>query len=297
MSEFVLVKWIVRVLRWSFWLYRKISPPDFIVASFLVVLNFILIIFNLFTYNDYVRNALGLTEWFIFWTEVLLLGLSAIGFLFIGAYLYRLRIMGICSADSSIENGFDYKAALNSVNEGFDFIGVGASKLTSQVIPFKNALENASKHQKIVRILLCDPRSDSIEAIERRAGVDIGRFKLNVKQSFTFLENQRGRFPAVLEIRLYNPLDEDHMPPFRMMLINGERCLISQFVIGAQKEGRLLPQLHIHRGAPGNAQPNFYRAYEILFNQWWEHAKIITDLDFREIEQISVTNQGRYKNA
>jgi hypothetical protein len=208
-----------------------------------------------------------------------------------------LRVIGIDSADRATESGKDYVSALKSISSGFDFVGIGAAKLTSKGSEFEAAIRRMGNHQKQARILLCDPRSKGIELLERNAGVNAGRYRTNVKQSFSLLQHLVQQVPEAIEVRLYNVDEKYQLPPFRMMFINDGLVLISQVVVGAPKEGRALPQLHLKSKTVGEQLPNFYSAYHTLFEQLWSNSKPATQDDFDDIARGRTMSVGGSANA
>jgi hypothetical protein len=279
-----------RIGRFLFWAYRKVGPSDFNTSMVLFLPTIVLGIFSISLYFEFVRVFVSQGPIALKWFPFITIVLGVVSAFFGIIYTYRLRAIGITSADTSTEAGLDYQGALAKVSGGFDFLGIGASKLTGQKPFFRDAVSRMSQHQQKVRILLCDPRSKAIDALERKAGVDFGRYKTNVKHSFSELQHLRGRFRDTLEIRIYNPLNETELPSFRMMFLNAEICLISPVILGAPKEGRMLPQLHIVKKMLFGLAPNFYHAFDRLFLQLWENAKPIDDVDFEEIAQLGVTH-------
>lgn len=296
-SQTVWVRITLFLVRFLLWGYRKIGPSDFVTAMLLFSLLLVSSILSVAFYIPVISNFFVLIPYFQEGTEIFqtVVGFIAGGFGIL--YVYRLRMVGIVSIDASPESGLDYKSALGKVAQGFDFLGIGAAKLTSNQTEFKAAIARISQHQKRARILLCDPRSHAIERLEMNAGVDVGQYRANVKQSFTRLEQLQARFGALLEIRLYRPEDIGCLPPFRLMFINEEICLVSQVVVGAEKEGRLLPQIHIEKRSMLALTPNLYRAFEVSFEQLWGDAKPVSADDFRSISQINVTSAGAHAHV
>ncbi|WP_146204388.1 DUF5919 domain-containing protein [Massilia glaciei] len=284
-----LAKVVWRAGRFLFWLYRKMGLSDFVASLALFTSAVVLGLVSISLFFEVVRNSLKISPDAVQLTLLISLSLGVAVGIFGGLYVYRLRVMGISSVDPSSESGLDYRSALSKVSGGFDFMGVGASKLTEQRPYFAEAVGRMKQQQRTVRILLCDPRSEAIGALERQAGVDMGRYRTNVKNSFSELQHLRGRFRGALEIRMYNPVDETELPSFRMMFLNSEICLVSPAVLGAAKEGRLLPQLHLVGKIPFDLTPNIYHSFERLFSQQWAKAVPIVDVDFEEIARLSVT--------
>jgi hypothetical protein len=286
----LLAKLVWRVGRFIFWLYRTTGISDFIASIVLSISVAILCFASILFSFDVVKNFAQVDPTALQLVLFISLVVGVVCGIFGVFYTYRLRAMGISGADPSSVGGMDYRAALSKVSGGFDFLGIGAAKLTEQRPFFADAVGRVKQQQRQVRILLCDPRSKTIGALERQAGVDIGRYMTNVKNSFSELHHLRGRFQDTLEIRLYSPEDESELPSFRMMFLNSEICLLSPLVIGAAKEGRLLPQLHLFAKTPFDLTPNLYHSFDRLFRQKWQTSVPISEADFDEIALLSVTS-------
>jgi hypothetical protein len=297
MTDWIFIQWMMRGFRLVHWCYRKIGISDFVTALSLFMALGLLILINLsqqFVYTVGLINLPEIVRQFVFITTCLVGLLSVV---FGVHYVYRLRTIGIASVDGSAESGLDYRSALASINEGFDFVGIAGAKLTQQNEELRRAVVRMSQHHKQVRILLCDPRSSVISALERTAGVDTGSYRTTVMQSFSLLQHLQTTFPETLLIRLYRAADEQSLFPFRMMFINGDFCLISNVVIGAPKQGKLIPQLHLQKKPLGDQMPNFYSACFSLFCQAWNAAAAIESSDFDEIAQLNVVGERLNRNG
>jgi hypothetical protein len=211
-------------------------------------------------------------------------------------YALRLRKLGIMGADAEIEKGLDYKSAIKKVDKGFEFLGIGASKLTADAYAFEETVVRMAKKQLQIRMLLCDPRSSAIEGLESRAGVGAGKFRMNVNRSFTLLDELQKRFPQILLIRLYDAQSDNDLPPFRLMFINQSECLVSQNILGADREGKRLPQLILHSNRLFDSEPTFYFSYKRLFEQLWDRSEVVEPGNLLKFFQKK-TSSNRRKSA
>ena len=275
MESAVVLKWLSRIKGPIFWVFRKIFAADFLVSvslfSGLSLFSLVIILLHHVSRLDFYHMKQA-------WETTIYRGLAYFG-LVAGTlglfYALRLRKLGIMGADAEIEKGLDYKSAIKKVDKGFEFLGIGASKLTADSDAFEDAVARMSRKQLQIRMLLCDPRSSAIEGLESRAGVGVGRFRTNVNRSFTLLNELHRRFPHTLLIRLYDAKSDNDLPPFRLMFINQNECLVSQNILGADKEGKRLPQLLLHSDRLFDSEPTFYFSYKRLFEQLWDRSEAV----------------------
>lgn len=186
------------------------------------------------------------------------------------AFVIKLRRNGITDADYSVATGIDYKASLESVADGFDFLGVGAAKLRNHEAEFRGAIKATVNSGKQIRMLLVDPTSKA--PVERLEGHDnaVG-YAQTISGSISFIQAFAQRDPQHIAVRFYNPTDVEDFKPFRLFFSGGD-CLLSPFVkgTGVDNQGRHLPQLRITaRGWPKASEPTLYRGFERYFDESW----------------------------
>jgi hypothetical protein len=281
------LKYAIQCIRMLFWLYRKLGLSDFKVVLYTHVAAIVFGVAGLVLSLDYVSTfvpvgrrivELGLPWYAVYSFLCILFGLF---------YASRLRRIGVTGADAEIASGLDYKGALNLVRNGFDFVGIGAAKLTSNKNEFTAAIQRAHQSGGKVRLLLCDPRADAVRRLEQLANVSSGSYLLNVQMSFAMLRLLKQQFVNDIEIRIYRPETETDLITVRLMLINNEICLVSQNVFSDAKQGKSTPQLHLSSQPWIGSTSTFYGAFKRLFEQRWEKTGVeVTDRDFNEIMQL-----------
>jgi hypothetical protein len=281
------VQLAIRVVRILFWVYRKLGVQDFVAVVVLSALSLCAYAIHLFLWIGAWAKVFSVNaDWLNAIAQVEII--SSVAALFVSLfYALRLRRIGIVSADAEIERGLDYAASLNKVTTSFDFIGIGAAKLTRHQDAFTNAVERAMRHSSNVRLVLCDPRSPLTKRLEQLAGVSAGKYLINVKSSFAFLEQSQRRFGGVLQIRTYKPQTEDELVILRLMLIDGRLALVSPNVPGL-REGKSAPQLHLASERLIGTDPTLYAALRKQFEQLWLSPATTSVLhhDYREIEKL-----------
>lgn len=290
LSELKIIKWVVTAFRFCFWLFRKSGVSDFMTLVVLAgIASVLLVVGFLFSFQP-ISDYFGLLNpnYRLYLRYLTVLALLVLGFALL--YALRLRKMGIASADAEITTGIDYKSALKLVTNEFNFLGIGASKLTSNSAEFTSALARVQSHKKITRLLLCDPRAPIVSRLEKISDVGNGSYLVRVKGSFSLLQHLQERFDSALEVRVYKPKTEEDLITLRLMFVNGKICLLSQNLLGKEsKEGRSAPQLLIDSGALTNSSPTLYTAFSALFEQMWNrpNTKHVTDADFKEIAALT----------
>lgn len=284
----------LRVIRWAFWRYRKLGVTDFQVVFFAGILVLIFGVAGLLSQvsvvSSYLPRLPNLVDAASLWYQLgVVVTVAASTF-----FVWRLRKIGIVSADAETARGLDYKGALALVKSGFDFVGIGAAKLTHNKSDFTQAVERANQNNGQIRLILCDPRADAVRRLERIAAVDSGSYLLNVQQSFASIQHLKKRFPENILVRIYRPTTERELITVRLMLINNTTCLLSQHAFGKDaREGKSVPQLHLSSKPWLGSSPTFYLAFERYFQQLWTSGSIeITESDFVAIAAIKSYDQA-----
>lgn len=206
-------------------------------------------------------------------------GLSALGLShFILADLSRL---GIINAFQSTQNGIGSESSLKIVQLKFDFLGVGAKKL-SDSNEFRVAMSKAKASNRRIRLLLSSPDNKALHDLAIRNGKDKFAYSSRVRDSIRHLLHLNSTSDGgVLDIKLYDLTSDFAMPHFRLMFIDDRLCVFSH-VIWNDQEGGDNPQLLI-RNKPIKRMPeaSFYNAYYKYFEDLWH------SVDATEITELS----------
>jgi hypothetical protein len=279
--EKTVLKYFIAVIRFFFHQYRKLGLSDYQSTVFFFSLGVVALAgmsaVLIFQY------ALAPLLW------AMCLFSCAISLCFIFLYINRLRRNGIVLADVEAEHGIDYKSALNLISTDFNFLGVGASKLTAHKLEFDEAVRRVVQHNSKVRLLLCDPRCKSIRTMEKMAGADQGQFLVNVQKSFRQLEQVWKKYDGNLQIKLYSPAGDSDFPPFRIFIANNDNCLVSPLIFGAAKEGKSLQQIQIAKSSgPLSRTGTLFLGFQKIFEQLWDSTSIeINDGVFNDIRNLN----------
>jgi hypothetical protein len=183
--------------------------------------------------------------------------------------------VGLIGADRTPLRGIDYKKALALCHSSLDFLGIGASKLTSLNPDFGAAVRRCHHARHPIRFLLCDPKNRRLEEFARQAGDPDSHYRRRVVESLRVLSRLRREQDMNIQVRFYS---DNSLPLFRLMFIDNTLCLASHYEFGAG-EGSHLPQLHIRRARPHQPQSSsIYFAFREYFDQLWERSE---EWDFR----------------
>ncbi|MGF6966744.1 hypothetical protein OKW43_003772 [Paraburkholderia sp. WC7.3g] len=189
-------------------------------------------------------------------------------------YIVKLRRFGITDADYSVATGINYKAALKSARAGFQFLGIGASKLTAEEPELREAIRIAARSSEPIKMLLVDPDAKSIfQGLEKMDGTT--GYAANVKGSVLFLETLAQNNENFMKLRFYQPITMEDVKPFRLFFADNA-CLVSPFSpsTGEKDQGRNLPQLRISAvGFPNASEPTLYVSLKKYFEKNWNEAE------------------------
>ncbi|SED49607.1 hypothetical protein SAMN02787142_3273 [Burkholderia sp. WP9] len=187
------------------------------------------------------------------------------------AFIIKLRRNGITDADYSVATGIDYKGALRSAHAGFQFLGIGASKLKESETELRTALDSALKNDSEIKMLLVDPNARNVfTELERMDGTT--GYLAKAQGSIKFLQELAKQNANTCSIRLYRPASVDEVKPLRLFFTNDD-CLVSPFSPknGVTDQGRGLPQLRITaKGFPKAGDPTLYRPLKRYFDAHWK---------------------------
>tara|TARA_R100000365_G_C2742118_1_gene70748 strand:+ start:1183 stop:2034 length:852 start_codon:yes stop_codon:yes gene_type:complete len=228
-----------------------------------------------------------LTKWFIVAAialaivaanQLLVPGSAFIGLVVSCAFLvaagtYMLRPYadaGIYLIADSPAKGISYEQSLKLVESSFDFLGVGADKLTKSS-QFKEAVTRASRGSSSVRFLLSPPENPILKATASRAGKEQEAYEARVLESLGRLATYKIREGYNIEVRFYPVSSEADYQQFRLMFIDDKICVLS-FTVWDSGDGTSNPQIVLHaRSGARNRQ--LMSAFKDHFQRVWDEAE------------------------
>ncbi|HEY2094092.1 MAG TPA: hypothetical protein VGJ81_19650 [Thermoanaerobaculia bacterium] len=175
---------------------------------------------------------------------------------------WRLGIVGIGRAVDADR----YGGALALCSNSFDFLGIGARKLTDKQPAFEEAVNRCHRPNRPIRFLLCAPDNPQLIAFARQAGEPEGEYQEKVKSSLRAIRRLHDERARNIEVRFY-----EQLPVFRLMFVNDELCLASYYVFG-EGDGSQLPDVYIRRRAGKRDVESIYYGFRRYFDLAWESA-------------------------
>jgi len=176
----------------------------------------------------------------------------------------RFRQVGLAAADTTVTRNLQPTPALQSVNNTLEFLGTGASKLTTSGA-FHDAVMRATRSGSTVRLLLSKPDSVNLMQAARRADRPFDAYKDLVIESLRTVADLKNKQAAKVEVRFYTGARR-----FRLMFIDEHLCLFSYNVYGASDQ-LAFPVLRVIKSSR-NEVKSFYWALEKYFEDEWESA-------------------------
>ena len=179
--------------------------------------------------------------------------------------------VGIRSADASMDGRLSPAKTLAAVKNSLDFLGTGASKLTSDR-EFREAVMRVTRNGSTVRLLLSQPDSSNLRATAQRSRKPVDAYERVVKESLRVIADLYTQQAAQIEVRFYTDIRR-----FRLMFIDEKVCLFS-YNVYASENPLGFPALTVVRATEEEVR-SFYWALEHYFGDEWDQAR---PWDFQE---------------
>ncbi|MBK8453991.1 MAG: hypothetical protein WAQ53_13690 [Thiofilum sp.] len=203
-----------------------------------------------------------------------LFGVSIVHIIFLYRYIYKLRKIGIIGSDLHIKGGFSYLQKIKASKTNFQFLGVGARKLTINNSEFEKMIERVNKNGKRVQLLLCHPNSEALRFLALRAHKSPDDYSHKVNSSLEYLAKLVLEKDYGIDIRFYHSNNVHDMPIFRIVIINSSYCLVSYTQFNdSSHEGELMPQIHFFRNTTEDTSNSFYFAFSTHFERLWKKSE------------------------
>jgi hypothetical protein len=234
------------------------------------------------------RLGIGIAALSLIATAALWVGLApvvtliALGTASVGFALYVLKDIsnvGIVNAFGSTSGGITPVQSLKLAKRKFDFLGIGAKKL-SDTPEFAEAVRRCRAANGHIRLLLSSPKNPALTSLAQRIGRDSqsysGRVRESIRQILHVNECEGG---GVVTIKLYELNSDVAFPHFRLMFTDDRICIFSH-VLWNNNEGLDNPQLII-RSKNIEPEESLYSAYARYFDDLWNapESTEITSLD------------------
>jgi hypothetical protein len=190
---------------------------------------------------------------------------TALIFAFLWHDVSRYWRVGVRSADASMGEALRPDKILSAVKNSLDFLGTGASKLTSES-EFREAVMRVTRNGSTVRMLLSQPDSTNLRAAAQRSRKPIDAYERVVKESLRIIADLHTQEAAQIEVRFYTGIRR-----FRLMFVDDLVCLFS-YNVYASESPLSFPALRLVRSAEEEVR-SFYWAMEQYFVDEWNQAR------------------------
>jgi hypothetical protein len=199
------------------------------------------------------------------WWLVLMLTSTTLGVV-VFKELDQFWKIGLVGADREVKGGIDYGAALGMCKHSFQFLGIGAAKLTQNQKAFRDAIDRCNRTEP-VRLLLSRPDAPELARFAQMAGKNEESYQTTVRESLRFIASLHHKEAKNISVRFYQ-----QFPAFRLMFIDGAVCLMSYYIMG-KGDGSNLPQLHIIKTPGAQDTEALYFAFTEYFEKIWNDSK------------------------
>lgn len=185
--------------------------------------------------------------------------------------LYRFYRLGILDVFMGTANGIDYRASLKRPRHSFDFLGVGAHKLTS-IPEFRQMIVRCAKAGRPVRLLLSPPDNPVLRNVASRTGIDRNTYASRVRESLTTVAELAIKEGFNIEVKFYHAESEADFQQFRLVFIDDRLCVMS-YTIWDDQEGRSNPQVVLTAGQNERSSHSLYYTFKDYFERMWADPK------------------------
>jgi len=197
-------------------------------------------------------------------------GLVSVTNLFFFLRFYRL---GLVDTFSNTAGGIDYQSSLRRPRHSFDFLGVGAHKLTS-IPEFREMIIRCAKAGRPVRLLLSPPNNPVLRNVATRTGIDRRAYEKRVRESLKTIGDLAIMEGFNIVVKFYHAESEADFQQFRLVFIDDRICVMS-YTIWDDQEGRSNPQVVLTAGQSQDSSRSLYYTFKDYFERIWEDDKTI----------------------
>lgn len=194
--------------------------------------------------------------------------ISVLGPLFGFLMLWRYRRLGIVDAYPSTVDGIDYSDSLKRPRHSFDFLGVGAHKLTSDS-NFEDMIKRCASAGRPVKLLLSPPDNPLLQSVAARSGIDKKEYGRRVRESLRKIATLSLNSGFNIQVRFYEAKNRSDFQQFRLVFIDDRLCIFS-YTIWDSKEGRSNPQLILDATDRNFSSTGLYYAFRDYFERIWD---------------------------
>lgn len=195
---------------------------------------------------------------------------------------FEFHKIGILRAYGSTTHGISYARSLSQPMHSFDFLGVGADKLTSDS-EFSSMVERCASGKRPIRFLLSVPDSPILKAVAARRDLKADLYETRVTNSIKRLAELKVKKGFNIQVRHYPSLGVSPFHQFRLVFIDDKYCIMG-YTVWDQTEGKNNPQLVLRAQRKWPNSSSLYYALEDYYESLWtdERTKEVKLEDFAD---------------
>lgn len=186
---------------------------------------------------------------------------------------FKFHQVGVLDAFKSTETGFSYASSVKQPTHSFDFLGVGAHKVTSEK-EFAKMVERFGTSKRPIRFLLSPPENPLLRSIAARNVLDKNTYRDRVKASLKILAELSETRGFNIQVRFYRALGSSVFNQFRLVFIDDRYCVMS-YTVWDSKEGRSNPQLILRSHGREPKSRSLYSTFKDYYDSLWEDEKTV----------------------
>lgn len=183
------------------------------------------------------------------------------------AYLYGFSRIGVIATFENTVRGIDYSTSLLWSKRSFDFLGVGAHKLTTDS-EFSKMVARCSDAGRPIRLLLSPPTNPVLQKVANRSGTASNTYERRVKDSLRIIGDLVLVHGRNIQVRFYKATSESDFHQFRLVFIDDKYCILS-FTVWDNQEGRSNPQMILAATDKEESHRSIYYAFRDYFERIW----------------------------
>jgi cytidyltransferase-like protein len=188
--------------------------------------------------------------------------------------LATLKSIGVANATfQTDDSSFSYLEAIKASKAHFSLLDVGADKITEHIEEFERMAQRIMNNAGEIRLLLLDPDSYNTEQIGESQDIkSISPIKISnplerIAKTISKLKCQN------IKIKSYLPISHNHVPAFRITLIDDSQCIVSpRNLDNSTSQAQQQPQI-IFRSSTSTGSDAYYGAFKRYFESIWKDAK------------------------
>lgn len=212
-------------------------------------------------------SGLFIAALFQLWSLVIAIAVSGVALAWFA--LRGLFRIGLIDAFARTSSGISASSSLKMAHDSIAFLGIGASKLTSDT-EFEGAIRRCSSGGSggTCRFLLSSPDNQLLEKLAHQNGATSDQYKDTVRSSLKTLANMKINKSLNVEVRFHPTTNRADFQQFRLMIINNKTCLMS-WTVWDDTVGLNNPQMILRQSSSPGLKVTLFKAFNDYFEEMW----------------------------